>query len=291
MEEGSFRCDANISIRPRGVDAFGIRAEIKNLNSFRHVEKALDYEIRRQQAVLEDGGQVIQETRLWNPDKNKTVSMRGKEDAHDYRYFPDPDLLPLVIDDAWIDEVKENLPELPDEKKKRFITEYSLPEYDASVLTSARELADYFEICLETFSKPKPVSNWIMGSLLALLNSEGKAIKDSPVSAPDLAELLKLVDNDVISGKTAKDVFDEMAKTGKAPKQIVEEKGLVQMSDQSDIEEIVSQVLSASPEEVEAYRNGKKKLMGFFVGQVMKKTKGRANPKMVNELLGKKLAP
>lgn len=291
MEEGSFRCDANISIRPRGVDEFGTRAEIKNLNSFRHVEKAIDYEIRRQQAVLEDGGRVIQETRLWNPDKNKTVSMRGKEEAHDYRYFPDPDLLPLVIDDAWIDEVKENLPELPEEKKKRFVTEYRLPEYDASVLTSARELADYFEICLETFPKPKPVSNWIMGSLLALLNSEGKAIKDSPVSAPDLAELLKLVDEDMISGKTAKDVFDEMAKTGKAPKQIVEEKGLVQMSDQSDIEGVVSQVLSASPEEVEAYRNGKKKLMGFFVGQVMKKTKGRANPKMVNELLGKKLTP
>jgi len=289
MEEGSFQCDANISLRPRGVDAFGTRAEIKNLNSFRHVEKALDYEIRRQQAILEDGGEIIQETRLWNPDKNKTVSMRGKEEAHDYRYFPDPDLLPLVIDDEWIHEVKKRLPELPDEKKERFITEYGLPEYDAGVLTSARELADYFETCVDTFPKPKPVSNWIMGSLLALLNSLGKEIEDSPVSAPDLSALLKLVDEDVISGKIAKTVFEEMAKTGKAPKLIVEEKGLVQMSDQSAIEDVVSRVLSESPEEVEAYKNGKKKLMGFFVGQVMKKTKGRANPKMVNELLGKML--
>jgi len=290
MEQGSFRCDANISIRPKGTDKFGTRTEIKNLNSFRHVEKAIDYEIRRQQAVLEEGGQVVQETRLWNPDSNKTVSMREKEEAHDYRYFPDPDLLPLVIDDAWINEVRSNLPELPDGKKKRFMEEYGLPEYDAGVLTSARELADYFEACLETFSKPKPVSNWIMGSLLALLNSEAKTINDSPVSAPNLAALLRLVDEDVISGKIAKTVFDEMAKTGKAPKHIVEEKGLVQMTDESVIEKVVSKVLEASPKEVEAYKNGKKKLMGFFVGQVMKETKGKANPKIVNTLLLKMLA-
>ncbi|MBW2220399.1 MAG: Asp-tRNA(Asn)/Glu-tRNA(Gln) amidotransferase subunit GatB [Deltaproteobacteria bacterium] len=290
MEQGSFRCDANISIRPKGTDKFGTRTEIKNLNSFRHVEKAIDYEIRRQQAVLEEGGQVVQETRLWNPDSNKTVSMRQKEEAHDYRYFPDPDLLPLVIDDAWINEVRSNLPELPDGKKKRFMEEYGLPEYDAGVLTSARELADYFEACLETFSKPKPVSNWIMGSLLALLNSEAKTINDSPVSAPNLAALLRLVDEDVISGKIAKTVFDEMAKTGKAPKHIVEEKGLVQMTDESAIEKVVSKVLEASPKEVEAYKNGKKKLMGFFVGQVMKETKGKANPKIVNTLLLKMLA-
>jgi len=290
MEQGSFRCDANISIRPRGTDKFGTRTEIKNLNSFRHVEKAIDYEIRRQQAVLEEGGQIVQETRLWNPDSNKTVSMREKEEAHDYRYFPDPDLLPLVIDDAWINEVKESRPELPGAKMNRLMQEYGLPEYEAGVLTSARELADYFEACLETFPKPKPVSNWIMGSLLALLNSEAKAIKDSPVSAPDLAALLKLVDEDVISGKIAKTVFDEMAKTGKSPKHIVEEKGLVQMTDESAIEKVVSKVLEASPKEVKAYKNGKKKLMGFFVGQVMKETKGKANPKIVNALLSKMLA-
>lgn len=289
MEEGSFRCDANISIRPAGTDGFGTRTEIKNLNSFRHVEKALDYEIRRQQAVLEEGGRIVQETRLWNPDTHKTVSMRGKEEAHDYRYFPDPDLLPLVIDASWIDDVRSSLPELPDEKKERFMEEYGLPEYDAGVLTSAREIAEYFEACLETFPKPKPVSNWIMGSLLALLNAESKTIDESPVAAADLAALLQLVDDGVISGKIAKTVFEEMAVTGKAPKDIVQEKGLVQVTDESAIEKIVCAVMDASPEEVDAYRNGKKKLMGFFVGQVMKETKGKANPKIVNSILNRKL--
>ena len=285
MEEGSFRCDANISIRPKGSVTFGTRTELKNLNSFKHVEKALYFEIDRQKEILLDGGQVVQETRLWNPEKNRSSSMRGKEDAHDYRYFPDPDLLPLVIDDKWIDHIKTGLPELPDAKKKRFIHDYRLPAYDASFLTSNRELADYFEACVNIFPKPKPVSNWVMGFLIGLLNAQGKSIADSPISSRNLAELLKLIDEKVISGKIAKTVFDEMAQTGKPPKTIVEEKGWVQVTDESLIKEVVSKVLEHHPKEVGDYKNGKTKLLGFFVGQVMKKTKGKANPKMVNDTL------
>ncbi len=289
LEEGSFRCDANVSIRPKGSDTFGTRSEIKNLNSFKHVEKALQYEINRQKEILVDGGAVVQETRLWDPDKNRTDSMRSKEEAHDYRYFPDPDLLPLVIDEDWIETVRKNLPELPAEKKKRFVAEYALPSYDAEILTSDRDLAEYFENCLQGFNQPKPVSNWIMGSLLGLLKAEGKSIDQSPISAPDLARLLKLIDDGTISGKIAKTVFDEMAKSGKSPQSIVEDKGLVQISDSSAIEDIISKVLAGCSAEVEAYRNGKTKLLGFFVGQVMKETRGKANPKMVNEILKKKL--
>jgi aspartyl-tRNA(Asn)/glutamyl-tRNA(Gln) amidotransferase subunit B len=228
---------------------------------------------------------VVQETRLWDPDKSRTVSMRGKEEAHDYRYFPDPDLLPLVIDNGWIETVRKNLPELPAEKKKRFTVEYGLPSYDAEILISDRDLAEYFETCLQGFNQPKPVSNWIMGSLLGLLNAAGKSIDESPVSAQDLARLLKLIDDGTISGKIAKTVFDEMAKSGKAPRKIVEEKGLVQISDTRAIEDIIEKILSGNPTEVEAYRNGKTKLLGFFVGQVMKETRGKANPKVVNEIL------
>ena len=289
LEEGSFRCDANVSIRPEGSETFGTRSEIKNLNSFKHVEKALQYEISRQKEIVVDGGTVAQETRLWDPDRNRTDSMRGKEEAHDYRYFPDPDLLPLVIDKGWIETVAKNLPELPTDKKKRFMVEYSLPSYDAEILTSDRELAEYFEKCLEGFNQPKPVSNWIMGSLLGLLNANGKSIDQSPISAPDLAGLLKLIDDGTISGKIAKTVFDEMAESGKPPRQIVEAKGLVQISDSSAIEDIILKVLAGCSKEVEAYRNGKTKLLGFFVGQVMKETRGKANPKMVNEILKKKL--
>lgn len=285
LEEGSFRCDANVSIRPKGSDTFGTRTEIKNLNSFKHVEKALQYEINRQREIVVDGGAVVQETRLWDPDKNRTDSMRGKEEAHDYRYFPDPDLLPLVIDADWIATVRKRLPELPAEKKMRFVAEYELPSYDAEILTSERDLAEYFENCLQGFNQPKPVSNWIMGSLLGLLHAQGKSIDQSPISAPDLARLLKLIDEGTISGKIAKTVFDEMAKTGKPPQQIVEEKGLVQISDSSAIEDIIAKVLAGCPAEIEAYRNGKTKLLGFFVGQVMKETRGKANPKMVNEIL------
>jgi len=289
LEEGSFRCDANVSIRPKGIQTFGIRTELKNLNSFKHVEKALQYEISRQKELLLEGGEVIQETRLWDPQNNKTVSMRGKEEAHDYRYFPDPDLLPLVIDDEWIESVKSDLPELPDQKKQRFIDAYHLPSYDAGLLTADRELADYFEDCVACFPTPKTVSNWIMGSLLGLLNARGKTIEDSPIAARDLAQLLELIENSTISGKMAKGVFEEMARSGKPPETIVKEKGMIQITDSAAVEKIVSEVIANCPKEVEAYKNGKTKLLGFFVGQVMQATRGKANPKLVNEILRKKL--
>jgi aspartyl-tRNA(Asn)/glutamyl-tRNA(Gln) amidotransferase subunit B len=289
LEEGSFRCDANVSVRPAGAEKFGTRTEIKNLNSFKHVENALEYEINRQIEILMDGDSVAQETRLWNAAKNRTTSMRGKEEAHDYRYFPDPDLLPLVIDDSWIRAVKNTLPELPVQKKERFVREYDLSSYDAEILTSSRELADYFEDCFREFSNSKPISNWMTGPLLGLLNAEGKSIEESPVSSRHLAKLLKLIDEGVISGKIAKTVFEEMANSGKPPERIVEEKGLVQVTDTSAIEAAVLNVLSRFPKEVEAYRNGKDKLLGFFVGQVMKETKGKANPKILNDILKDRL--
>ncbi|MFH1673628.1 MAG: Asp-tRNA(Asn)/Glu-tRNA(Gln) amidotransferase subunit GatB [Pseudomonadota bacterium] len=289
MEEGSFRCDANVSIRPVGAEEFGTRAELKNMNSFKNVEKALAYEIERQKSIVEDGGTVVQETRLWDDDKGITVAMRGKEEAHDYRYFPDPDLVPLVIDEEWIASVKDVLTELPEEKKERFITEYDLPSYDAEVLTTGKDLADYFEACVKKFSQPKQVSNWVMGPLLGVLKAQEKEIGESPVSSDRLAELLQLIDSGTISGKIAKTVFEEMVKTGKSPKEIVEKKGLVQVTDTGAIEEIVKNILSQFPDEVEAYKGGKKKLLGFFVGQVMKETKGKANPQIVNEILRKLL--
>ena len=289
LEEGSFRCDANVSIRPQGSETLGTRTEIKNLNSFKHVEKALDYEIYRQKEIILDGDEVIQETRVWDPDRGRTTSMRSKEEAHDYRYFPDPDLLPLVIDDDWMEEVKAGLPELPDQKKKRFMDQYGLPSYDADILTSDREIADYFEDCAGRNANPKSVSNWIMGSLLGLLNSQGKTIASSPISAQGLAELLQLVDDGTISGKIAKTVFEDMAKTGKAAAEIVEEKGLVQISDSSAIEGIIDEIIAGNPTEVEAYKGGKTKLLGFFVGQVMKATRGQANPQMVNAILRERL--
>jgi aspartyl-tRNA(Asn)/glutamyl-tRNA(Gln) amidotransferase subunit B len=289
LEEGSFRCDANVSLRPKGTQPLGTRTELKNLNSFKHVEKSLQYEISRQKEVIMDGGKIVQETRLWDSDKNKTTSMRGKEEAHDYRYFPDPDLLPLVIDDEWIEAVKKSLPELPAAKKKRFMEQYELPAYDAQLLTSDRDLADYFEDCTREFAHPKKVSNWVMGSLLGLLNAQEKSIDESPVSAADLVRLLALVEEGVISGKIAKSVFDEMAQTGKPAQQIVEEKGLVQITDADALEDVVLKIISSHPKEVEAYQNGKTKLLGFFVGQIMKETRGQANPKMVNDLLKQKL--
>ena len=289
LEEGSFRCDANVSLRPKGTQTLGTRTELKNLNSFKHVEKALQYEIDRQKEVLLDGGRVIQETRLWDPVKNQTHSMRGKEEAHDYRYFPDPDLLPLVIDAQWIETVEKSMPELPAQKKQRFIDAYGLPSYDADVLTADRDLAAYFEECAQRFPRPKQVSNWVMGALLGLLNAAGKTIDQSPIPARDLAQLLELVDQGAISGKIAKTVFEEMAASGKAPRQIVAEKGLVQISDSAAIEEIVSKVLTRCSAEVAAYKKGKTRLLGFFVGQVMQATRGQANPKQVNAILKKKL--
>ena len=289
LEEGSFRCDANVSIRPKGSAALGTRTELKNLNSFRFVEKAIEYEIARQEGVMLEGGAIVQETRLYDSTRNQTFSMRGKEEAHDYRYFPDPDLLPLVIDEEWIERVRRSLPELPDARCARFVEQYGLPAYDAGVLTAERELADYFEACLKVFPQAKPVSNWIMGPLLGLLNSTGLGIDRSPIPPGELTGLLQLIDEGAISAKTAKTVFDEMAASGKTARAIVQEKGLAQISDTGAIEQVVLKMIAANPKEVEAYRGGKTKLMGFFVGEVMKATRGQANPKAVNELLRKVL--
>ncbi len=291
MEEGSFRCDANVSIRPQGSGAFGIRTEIKNLNSFKNVEKAIQYEIARQTDVLLEGGEVVQETRLWDPAQGVTISMRSKEEAHDYRYFPDPDLLPLVIHREWVDAVRNSLPELPDARSARFIADYQLTAYDAGVLTASRELADYFESCVEHVKQPKPAANWIMGPLLGLLKAEGKTIEQSPISAQNLSGLIKQIEADVISGKIAKTVFEEMAATGQPAGPIIAQKGLSQVSDTKALESAIDAVITASPDEVARFRAGNKKLMGFFVGQVMKATQGKANPKMVNAILGKKLNP
>ena len=285
MEEGSFRCDANVSIRPIGVKDFGTRTELKNMNSFKHVENALAYEIERQKAAIEDGHEVLQETRLWDPDKGVTAPMRGKEEAHDYRYFPDPDLLPLVIDKQWIEEIRSSLPELPEAKKTRFMADYGLSSDDADLLTSSRAMADYFEDCVKSFPEPKTVCNWVVGALLAKLKAENKTIEQSPVSVQGLAELLRLIDSGVISGKIAKTVFEEMASTGKEPQTIVREKGLVQITDEGAIQEIIKKVIDDHGKEVSDYRAGKTKLLGFFVGQVMKATQGKANPKIVNEIL------
>jgi aspartyl-tRNA(Asn)/glutamyl-tRNA(Gln) amidotransferase subunit B len=289
MEEGSFRCDANVSIRPVGSPTFGTRTELKNLNSFKHVEKAIAYEIARQTEILLEGGEVVQETRLWDPVKGVTHSMRSKEEAHDYRYFPDPDLLPLVIAPQWVERVRMELPELPAQRRHRFQSAFDLPGYDAGVLTTSRELADFFEACVKEFDQPKTVSNWIMGPLLGLLNSENKTVEQSPISAAALAQLLKLIDDGVISGKIAKTVFDEMAATGQPADRIVAQKGLAQVSDTGALEAEIEKIVAASPDEVARFKAGNKKLMGFFVGQVMKATQGKANPKLVNEILTKKL--
>jgi len=290
LEEGSFRCDANISIRPVGASAFGTRAELKNLNSFRNVEKAIAYEIERQKEVLLEGGAVVQETRLWDPAMGRSISMRGKEEAHDYRYFPDPDLLPVVVDENWLAAIRDALPELPDARQERFCDAYGLTAYDAERLTADRDLGDYFEACLAHAPQAKLAANWILGDLMAWLNAENRPIAQSPVSPEHLGQLLGLIDGGQISGKIAKTVFEEMIKTGQDPKAIVEAKGLVQVSDASELEAVVAKVLAASPDEVAAYRQGKKKVMGFFVGQVMRETRGQANPKLVNEILQRMLA-
>jgi aspartyl-tRNA(Asn)/glutamyl-tRNA(Gln) amidotransferase subunit B len=289
LEEGSFRCDANVSIRPRGSGELGTRTELKNLNSFRFVERAIEHEIERQKEVLLDGGTIVQETRLFDAASGRTHSMRGKEEAHDYRYFPDPDLLPVVVDAGWIEAIRAQLPELPDARRRRFAAEHGLPDYDAGVLTAERELADYYERCLQRHAQPKTVSNWIMGPLLGLLNSQGIGIERSPVSAENLAALLEMVDGGRISAKIAKAVFDEMAATGRPAEPIVVEKGWAQISDATALDDVIDGVLARHPSEVTAYRGGKAKLMGFFVGEVMKATRGQANPKTVNELLRQKL--
>ncbi len=289
MEEGSFRCDANVSIRPKGQEEFGTRAEIKNMNSFRHVQKALEYEISRQIDLVEDGEEIVQETRLFDVDKGATRSMRGKEEAHDYRYFPDPDLTPLIIDPQWVESLRTDLPELPIARQKRFVSAYNLPEPDALVLTSEKDLADFFETAVSLYNQPKKICNWIMGELLGKLNETGLSISRAKISPGHLAKLVRLVDEDKISGKIAKSVFVEVFDKGTDPEKIVEEKGLVQISDSSALEGMVDEVLAAYPDEVQRYRDGQKKLMGFFVGQVMKKSRGQANPGLVNKILSRKL--
>ncbi|MCZ6659971.1 MAG: Asp-tRNA(Asn)/Glu-tRNA(Gln) amidotransferase subunit GatB [bacterium] len=291
MEEGSFRCDANVSIRPVGSKELGTKAELKNMNSFRHVKHALEYEVARQQEALEAGEAIVQETRLWDPSKSITISMRSKEEAQDYRYFPEPDLVPLVVDEAWLEEVRSTLPELPDAKRARFEDVYGLPAYDAGVLTATRALADYYEAAVEAFADdPKMVSNWVMSELLGLLNRDGREITESPVDPGGLAGLLRLMADGTISGKIAKEVFEEMYATGRDAEAIVEERGLEQISDAGELEALVVQVLSENPDAVERYRSGKTQIVGFLVGQVMKATKGQANPKIVNELLLSNLA-
>ncbi|MCJ7600670.1 MAG: Asp-tRNA(Asn)/Glu-tRNA(Gln) amidotransferase subunit GatB [Desulfobulbaceae bacterium] len=290
MQEGSFRCDANISLRPVGRKEFGTRTELKNMNSFRNVQRALEFEVRRQRDILLDGGKVVQETLLWDADRNVTNSMRGKEEAHDYRYFPDPDLVPVVIDEAWIGRVKQSMPELPDAKKQRFIDALQLGEEDAAIITSSRELADYFESALARYPQAKKLGNWIKTEMLRELKGEdGLDILAFPVSPENLAALLALIDKGTISGKIAKTVFDEMMKSGKDARTIVKEKNLVQMSDEGDLLEIVQRILQENPQQVADFKAGKTKLMGFFVGQLMQKTKGKANPKMANELFMQEL--
>jgi aspartyl-tRNA(Asn)/glutamyl-tRNA(Gln) amidotransferase subunit B len=290
MEQGSLRCDANISVRPIAQTEFGTRTEIKNINSFRFVEKALEYEIKRQIKVIESGGRVVQETRLWDPDRGVTEPMRGKEEAHDYRYFPEPDLVPVIVEKEWIDEIKASLPELPDIKRDRFVTEYGLPETDADLLVSEKPLADWYEEAVKLGGQPKSVANWIMGDLMRLLNADNKIIEDCSLKPNQLVDMLRLMDNGTISGKIAKSVFEEMYTTGKDPEGIVKEKGLLQISDSGEIEKAVDDVIAKNPKETERFKAGEEKLLGFFVGQVMKVTKGKANPQMLNDLLRKKLS-
>ena len=290
MQEGSFRCDANVSVRPKGQQELGTRAEIKNINSFRFVEQAINHEIERQIMVIEGGGSVVQETRLFDSDKQETRPMRSKEEANDYRYFPDPDLLPVELDAAFIESVRQALPELPDARKQRFIETYSLSEYDAGVLTASREMGDYFEAVVQRAGgQGKLSANWVMGELSGALNKHDISLADSPVTAEALGAMLQRIEDGTISGKIAKQVFEAMWKGDGTADEVIEAQGLKQISDSSAIEGIIQQVLDNSPKQIEQYKNGQQKLFGYFVGQVMKATQGKANPKQVNELLRKKL--
>lgn len=289
MEEGSMRCDANVSIRPRGQEEFGTKAEIKNLNSFRFVRKAIDYEIERQIKVVSDGGKIFQQTLLWDEASGRTEVMRSKEESHDYRYFPEPDLMPLVIDEEWKENLKSELPELPDARRDRFRQEYGLDEDMSVLLTSDHCFADYFEAATREYSNPAAIGNWMLGELTREMKQAGTNIGDFPVSPGNLASLLKMVGENVISGKIAKEVFSEMAASGDDPEEIVSRKGLKQISNVSELDSIIVGIIEANPDKVGAYRNGKTGLIGFFVGQVMQQTRGQANPKVVNQLLREKL--
>jgi len=290
MQEGSFRCDANVSVRPVGQKEYGTRAELKNINSFRFVEKAIDIEVERQIELIEAGGKVVQETRLYDSDKNETRSMRSKEEANDYRYFPDPDLLPVVIEESFLSEVKATLPELPDEKKQRFVEAFSLSVYDAGVLTANRELADYFEsVTTVAGGEARLAANWVTGDLMGALNKAGQEIAESPVSAEMLGGMIRRIQDNTISGKIAKEVFEAMWQGEGDADTVIEARGLKQITDSGAIEPVIDDIIANNPGQVEQYRSGKDKLFGFFVGQVMKATRGKANPQQVNELLKQKL--
>ena len=290
MEEGSLRCDANVSVRPVGEKTFGVKTEVKNMNSFRNVERALNYEINRQIAILREGGTIQQETLLWDANANVARTMRSKEEAHDYRYFPDPDLTPVVVEDEYIESIKKQLPELPEAKKLRFISEYQLPEYDAALLTETIELADYYEAVVQHCSDYKLASNWVMSEIIRILNEQKISIVDFPLTPAQIAELLNMVVADKISLKIAKTVYEEMLTNRRSAEAIVAEKGLVQISDSSELTKIIEEILSKNPKQVEEYKGGKDKVLGFFVGQVMRATKGQANPALVNKILKEKLA-
>jgi aspartyl-tRNA(Asn)/glutamyl-tRNA(Gln) amidotransferase subunit B len=291
MQEGSFRCDANVSVRPLGVETLGTRCEIKNLNSFKFMEKAIEFEVQRQIEILEDGGRIVQETRLYDSDRNETRSMRSKEEANDYRYFPDPDLLPLAVSDEYIEQVRAALPELPPAKRARFVSQFGLPDYDAGALTAARELADYFEATVAALGgEAKLVANWLMGELSAALNKNDLDITSSPVGSSQLAGLLRRIHDGTISGKIAKEVFEAMWNGEGDADAIIEARGLKQISDSGAIEKIIDEIIAANPAQVAEYRSGKEKMFGFFVGQAMKASKGKANPAQLNDIMKKKLA-
>ena len=289
MEEGSMRCDANVSIRDTKTGALGIKTEVKNMNSFRAVKKALQFEVDRQKKLLSEGEKVIQETRHWDESKNITVSMRSKEEAHDYRYFPEPDLLPLQVDLKMIEETRKNLPELPEERKNRFIKDYQIPEYDAEILTSSKALGDYYEKTTSLYSNSKILSNWIMGELIRYLNEDKVEVEDSPISPDNLVEMLKLIDKGVISSKMAKEVFEKMFKTAKGASQIVKESGIIQITDENELIEIVDRVINENPKSIEDFNQGKEKALHYLVGQVMRYTDCRAKPDFVFNALKQRI--
>jgi len=291
MEEGSLRCDANVSVRPRGAEALGTRAEVKNLNSFRNVSRAIEHEVARQVMVVESGGRVVQETRLWNAEREETVPMRSKEEAHDYRYFPEPDLPPLLVGPEWIEDVRRSLPEMPDVRRRRFVEGHGLPDYDAGVLTESREVADYFERVAGASGQPKAASNWVMNEVLRTLKETGRPLAESPVPPEALAELMGLLARGEINGTTAKDVFVKMWSSGEGPRAIVEREGLGQVSDQGALRALVAEAVAQNPGQAADYRGGKTAALGWFVGQVMRKTGGKANPQLVSELLKEALGP
>jgi aspartyl-tRNA(Asn)/glutamyl-tRNA(Gln) amidotransferase subunit B len=289
MEEGSFRCEPNLSLRPVGQQEFGTKVELKNINSFKFVKDAIEFEIKRQTKVLSQGGTIQQETRLWNLDRGETAVMRSKEEAHDYRYFPDPDLVPLTLEREWIEGFQGGLPELPAIRARRFVEQYGLPEYDAAVLTASKDMADYFEAATQLFNQPKTVSNWVMGELTRELNNSGTTVAASPVSPHRLVTLLEMVEKGTISLKVARDIFPELYRSEKAPEQIVQEQGLTQMSDEEALSAIIDEMLLNNPAQVAQFKEGKQQVLGYLVGQAMKASGGKANPSKVNELLKRKL--